>query len=728
MPQWVPDDGQRKAIEYGDGPLAIRAGAGTGKTSTVMHRIDALVDAGVDPSRILAITFTEKAAMEMKLRLSKKASRVRASTIHAFCLRLLHRYHRDGDGRLTDISIMDEDERRDMLKDIVRSILEDMSPLDRLAAELGMTGALDFKAYLDDARTGFGWSPDDPPDSASYRRANGMLVNSLVRSCGDAIGLMYNGNLDAEGNWARVEREVLDVPDDDTAIDKEGHRALLQAYVARLYEGRMRRNRSADFDFILRMTYEMLRDDSSVCEAVQRRYDDVFVDEYQDTSKVQVDIVEFVAGQANLVTVGDPDQSIYSWRGAVIGTMDDFVRRHGHAEVVNISVNHRSTQAILDAANAVIADNPTDVIDREELSSADRSDPGRTPILATYDTDVLESAAVANDIRRRHLAGVPWSSIAVLMRVHALGAGIARELRSLDIPYTEVGVMSFYERRVVKDILAYLTVLYNPLDDAAFLRVLNTPRRGLGPAFVDALVAEQGSQPMHVPLYELMRRRISEDGGMAAGAQRDSVERFVGTFTHAYDHGFGMVDIVESLIGEPDGTHGPYGAGYRSWIAVDRLKGQTGGPDKVSEDMGVVDDFLSLARGFDARRETKPENATAARRDVAAFCSWISTQAEAGNKADADVVSVMTVHAAKGLEFDTVYLLGADDGIFPSGRSLKEGGIEEERRLMYVALTRARRRLVVTHVKRRRVYGQHDDYALSRLLQGHQDKFNTLGT
>ena len=730
MKDWVPDKGQQQAIDHGPGPLVVDAGAGTGKTSTIMRRIGRLVESGTDPWRILAITFTQKAAAELRERLAADARRVEARTIHAFCMGLLHRHYQVG-GEHVLVSIMDDDECKSLRKAIVKPWI-DCSPEgggdDPLEAEASLDladgvleGRFDWPGFLDMQRSYYGWRQDDQVGSRRWRSATMRVVNSLAKGAGTAIGLMYNANRSAAENMAAIRDGLRRRSPQDGLYGMDEHLIVFNAMTAVRYEETMRRRRSADFDFMLRLTWEMLDQDPAVLRLVQSRYDDVFIDEYQDTSQVQVDIAEQVAGgRASLVVVGDPDQSIYSWRGAAIGTMDDFARRHGDADVVHITVNHRSVQPILDAANAVIGDNPTDVIDRHELVASEdhRRDPSvqgdPRPVLALFSTGADEARAVADGIVRARQEGVPYRGMGVLMRTHSLGATVSRELRHRRIPYAEVGVTPFYARTVVKDLMAYLTVLYNPQDDAAMLRILNKPRRGLGEGFTDALTREQGSMPMHVPLLEIMGHLLRDEGRFdrtRRGAARD----FMAVFAHACDDGYGVAPVLKALTGPR--------SGYHAMLEEAANQGTDEEKRKAQDDLALYDDVVDMAEQFDRERRDRPLDVDGARRSVADFTAWMDTQAEATRGPQAEAVSVMTVHAAKGLEYDSVWLLGADQNVFPSAMSLREGRIDEERRLMYVALTRARRRLTVTHADSRIMYGQAVSGALSGLLSGHLDKF-----
>lgn len=703
---FTPDEGQAKAIAYGPGPLLIVAGAGTGKTSTLIRRIDRLVADGTRPRRILAITFTRKAALELKTRLTARSQGVRASTIHAWCARMLHRFAPTGpDGEPVDLSMLDDDGRRRMAREIVAPWIADPDSLTEAVGD-AFRGLFDFGRFLAVYAEALG---ADTIEAAATTMRNALAARMLVYT-----GLLYNANRTAEQGWRRLLDDLAAgrlACDEEGRLDQESCRRVVEARAAMEYERLMRERHCADFDFLQRLAFEAMDANPSVLEAVRSQYDYVFVDEYQDTSRVQVDLTELIASACrNLAVVGDPDQSIYSWRGAERGTMDAFARRHPDAYTVHISTNYRSRQAILDAANHVIADNGTDVIEREPLRAPYRlRGSAEPPTLAGYDTDRIEAAAIASMIERIHAHGEPHGSIAVLMRLHALATPIERELRRRHIPYNVVGAVSFYDHTVVKDLLAYLTVLFNPLDDMAFMRVLNTPRRKLGPRFVNDLVTEQGSYETRISLFETMRRGMPSYRGVTAEGAR----AFVDTFVHAYDHGFKVHDILDGLIRAVD---------YRGWIAVNDKD-----PAKRAADLDLVDDMLAMATSFDAENESVPTDATAARRDVAAFVAWIATQAELEKQEGADTVSFMTVHAAKGLEFDTVFLVGADDGIFPSGQAIAERGVAEERRLMYVALTRARKRLVVTHARRRRVWGEDMHPVISRFVAPHRDDYRVVG-
>lgn len=742
---FTPDADQQEAIDTLAGPLIIVAGAGTGKTATIMRRIDNLVAHGVRPKRILAITFTKKAAVEMRSRLSDRSRGVQASTIHAWCLRLLHDHYREA-GSLTDLSVMSDDDQIKWYREIIAAWVE--RPEDLVSA-LGMPeyeGRLDFAGFFAARRAAYGygekegWSngvieasrrANDPGYDARRRRqrksADTRMVTDLCRRCREFSGLMYNANRNAAQIRGRLE-EVLDGAEtvEGGMLGPTAHLEALYTAAASKYEEIMRRNHVMDFDFLLRLTYEMLTGDRAVLAGVQASYDHVFVDEYQDTSQVQADIVDLVAERTgNICVVGDPDQSIYSWRGAAKSTMDRFARAHPGYKEVHISTNYRSQQAILDAANEVIAENPQNVIRRHPLRTASGGATVRPRVLSFAD-DKAEGKAVASLVRRRHDEGVPYADIALLMRTHALGASLERWLRMASVPYYVVGALSFFDRKVTKDLVAYMTCLFNPFDDMALTRAMGAPPKGLGAGFIDDLRAEQASHEVRLSLYEVMQ-------GMRpsfTGARRRSVEAFLGVFEHAFDHGFGVADILSSMLSDPSDQKtvqrcGTHGVAYRAWA---RDSAKTG--DEAEQNGALIDDMYALARQYDEDNPEPPTDPTTARHGLADFVAGLQTAEPAPTDGLADAVPLMTVHAAKGLEFDTVVLVGAEEGIFPfASRSGEDADkarekLEEERRLMYVAMTRAKRALYITHAGHRRTYGSARDCVPSRFVTRHRDAFD----
>ena len=744
----IPDKDQQEAIDTLSGPLIIVAGAGTGKTSTIMRRIDNLVAHGTSPKRILAITFTKKAAVEMRSRLSARSRGVQTSTIHAWCMRMLHEYYREH-GAKVDISIMDDDGRKKWFRQILTSWVNDPDEIMDVLNRPDDAGRFDFAGYFMHRCAAYGYGrPTDPNrriirasqrindpvldvrERRKLQSARNRMITDLAGKAMTYAGLAYNGNKDAAILLERMGDDLDGAqPGDDGKYAKGTHLMVLMVLAISKYEEVMRRSHAVDFDFILRLTYELLSGDAGVRRGVQGLYDQVFVDEYQDTSKVQADIVNLVAARTgNICVVGDPDQSIYSWRGAAKSTMDRFAKAHPGYKEVHISTNYRSQQAILDAANEVIDDNPQNLIRRHHLHTTQGKEL-LTPEVYSYRDDAAEGKGITNMLRQRHREGVAYGDMALLMRTHALGANLERWLRMADIPYYVVGALSFFDRKVTKDLVAYMTCLYNPFDDMTLIRVISTPPHGLGPKFLEALRTEQAAHEERLSLYEIMTAmRAPLDGSPGfTGDRKANVDAFLATFEHAFDNGFGVVDILSSMLCDPDGPtnrYGRYGVAYRQWLA-DSAHSER----EATENGQLVDDMFALARQYDETNPSPATDPTSARHSLADFVAGLQTGTPDPMDRATDAVSVMTVHAAKGLEFDTVFLVGVENGIFPfvfhdSSPAKEEEKLQEERRLMYVAMTRAKRRLVITHADRRRTYKGEATYTPSPFIMQHKSVFD----
>ena len=630
---------QREAVTCTDGPLLILAGAGSGKTRVLTYRVAHLLRQGVPPWAILAITFTNKAAREMKDRvevLVGLASRsIWVSTFHAACVRILRR----------DIDKLGQDPR---------FVILDTGDQESLVKECLKECNLDDKRFHPAA----------------------------------VLGTISGAKNELVGPEAFAQR----------ASDYYSERV---AAVYRLYQQKLARHAALDFDDLIARTVELLQGRPDVRDYYQDRFRYIHVDEYQDTNHAQYVLVRSLAGKwHNLCVVGDPDQSIYAWRGADIRNILNFERDYPQARVVKLEQNYRSTQNILSAADAVIKHNLARVEKRLWTSSGAGEQVTAYEAASEHD----EAWFITGEVeRRRESEGKNRRDFAVLYRTHAQSRVLEEVFLRRQIPYVIVGGLKFYERKEVKDVLAYLRLLVNPNDLVSFRRVLNVPRRGLGPASlqkIEALALELG-----IPILEAAGRTGEAGLGKAAAAK---VRDFAGLVA-ALASGAAFMpvyDVIEEVLQR---------TGYLAELAAQ------GSPESQSR-VENLRELQSVAREFDRSAADltpeSPEEVYAGERGLAGFLTGVALVAEADTfDPDADAVVFMTLHSAKGLEFPVVFLAGMEEGVFPHLRSLAdEGALEEERRLCYVGMTRAKEGLYLTRAVQRTLYGQTFYNAPSRFL------------
>jgi DNA helicase-2/ATP-dependent DNA helicase PcrA len=598
---------QSEAIEHGSGPMLVLAGAGSGKTRVITRRIARLIERGVPARSILSITFTNKAAGEMAARVHALVGRAGSgggrpwvSTFHSFCASLLRR-----DivklGYPREFTIYDEDDSCDALKEALRSV-----------------GA---------------------PESIRPRAARAAI-----------------------SRW----KSALVGPDQayaEAAGSGFRERRIAEAY--RLYEGMLRSRAALDFDDLLLKTLGLLRVHDDVREKWRRRFRHLQVDEYQDTNRVQYEIVKLLAGEErNVAVVGDPDQSIYSWRGAEPRNIEDFARDFSGALVVRLGTNFRSRQAILDAASGLMSRAPGE---RAGELTGVRGEGERPRLVLTWSADD-EAAEVSRRIGDVVRAGRPAREVAVFYRVNAQSRAFEQAFMERGVPYAVVGGVAFYQRKEVKDALAYLRVALNPADDGAFGRIVNTPRRGMGEKARGSFTRSAAERTM--PLAEAARDRKLLAGlpERAAGGLR-RLDRLLGR--------------LRRLV------RGPAGPAARAAVEETGLRAMYEGAGE-DERVENLDELAAAALAFD---ETDPEGGLQGFLEKAALVADIDRWDER-----ADRVALMTLHSAKGLEFPLVFIAGLADGILPHARSLDggEGALDEERRLLYVGMTRARDELVLS--------------------------------
>ncbi|MCA9320384.1 MAG: UvrD-helicase domain-containing protein [Planctomycetes bacterium] len=626
---------QREAVLHEDGPLLVLAGAGTGKTRVVTVRIAQLMSRGHAPQSILAVTFTNKAAREMRDRVAghvgkKVARELTITTFHSFALRELRAFG-ERLGYRKNFTIADEEDRLTLL----RSILRDLGVSEK---QLSAKQAL---------WTISGWKNEGLGPEAAHATA------------GD---------------------------------DQEDLAARAYAVLGR----EMAKRQTVDFDDMILLLLRLYREHPDVLDDARSRYRYLLVDEYQDTNGTQYEVVRALAGgRRNLCVVGDDDQSIYGWRGARAGNILDFAKHYHGARVVTLAQNYRSTNRILRAANAVITNN---VVRREKTlwSALGEGEPVCLYEAADERDEVLQVCTRISALRR---GGIKDEAIAILFRANTQSNPLEAAMRERQIPYRIVGTRSLFDRREPKDLLAYLKLSVNPSDDGALLRVLNVPARGIGKTSRDRLL--EMAVEARSPMLDVMRdeQALRELTSSAAQSVRGFVHLIDTLRSQADREG---VAVALSALTET--------IGYRHHLEVDSkdaLEAQTR--------WNVVEQLLEISRQH-------VENHGLAD-SAQAFLEALALDGRSDDRKDDDKghgITLMTVHAAKGLEFDNVFLVGVEEGIFPHKNALGgEDGldtIDEERRLFYVAITRARHRLEMSLARTRRKWGRDEEREPSRFL------------
>lgn len=603
---------QYEAVVHEGGPLLVLAGAGSGKTRVLTYRVAHLLQQGVPARNILAITFTNKAAREMRDRLQVLAPDMSRDlwvcTFHAACLRILRReiqhLHYD-----RNFVIYDENDQQTVIKDCLKEL------------------NLDPKKY--------------PPRSFSW--AISAQKNRLISP--------QEFGKQAAGHWEE-----------------------LVARVYLRYQERLEQNNALDFDDLLVLTVHLFDRFPEVLAYYRRRFQHILVDEYQDTNHAQYVLVNMLAQEhRNLTVVGDPDQSIYGWRGADISNILNFERDYPDAVVVKLEENYRSTNFILEAANNVIKHNAGR---KEKRLWTARGDGEPLQVYYTED-EMSEARLVADMVRRMHEEGRPFRDFAVLYRTHAQSRVLEENFLRYGIPHIIVGGQRFYDRKEIKDVLAYLSVIVNPSDGVSLSRIINVPRRGIGKtseqrffayAMEKVIPPALALQEAHkIPgLTKKVRSVLQELGDMLAEWRQSTMS---------------VTGLTEEVLEK---------TGYWRELAADRsVEAQT----RIEN----IREFFSVTKEFDTSRGGTLGEFLA---DLALYSDVDSLDEET------DQVSLMTLHAAKGLEFPVVFLTGMEEGVFPHSRAFSEPAeMEEERRLCYVGITRAEEKLILTHCARRTLYG-----------------------
>ena len=643
------NDPQREAVLTTEGPLLVLAGAGSGKTRVLTYRIAHLIDdLGAEPWQILAITFTNKAATEMRERLmalvGPRSRGMWVSTFHAMCVRIL-RTDAERIGFTRSFTIYDTDDQKRLYKEV-------MAELD-----------IDPKRF---------------PVNALMNRIS-QAKNELVVP-------------------AEFEKQAMD------PVGKVAARVY-----TRLQE-RLKAANAFDFDDLLVYAYLLLKNHPDVLSAYQQRFRYIMVDEYQDTNHAQYEITRLLAaGHQNLMVVGDDDQSIYSWRGADIRNILEFEGDYPAAATVKLEQNYRSVGNILAAANAVIANNQHRKAKR--LFTAAEDGDKIEVYLATDERD--EGRWIAGEIERRHAEGLSYEDVAVFYRTNAQSRMLEDMLLRAGVPYRIVGGVRFFDRAEIRDVMAYLTLVVNPADDIAAKRVINVPRRGIGKTTIERI--EQFGREMGLSFMDAAELVVADPEVRAA--TRNAVAEFVTLLKTARTYEGELRRVIEMIVDQ---------TGLIAALEAENTDEARGRVENIREFMGVVEEFSQTHADDDALYDAPtaaPAGEEPARvlrgNSMADFIEWVRLRTDLDKVAEGDpAVTLMTVHSAKGLEFDCVFVGGMEESLFPHMNSIGDAAsIEEERRLAYVAITRARKKLYLTCAQQRQIFGQTSSNPTSRFIQ-----------
>ena len=624
---------QRRAVACLQGPLLIVAGAGSGKTRVLTFRIANLLEHGVPPYRILAITFTNKAAREMRERvdalIGDAAQDVWLSTFHSFCARFL-RMELEHYGRYAkNFVIYDAADS----KGLIRECLKELNIDEKHTAP----GAV--QAHISDAK---------------------------------------NRLLDVAAFTAQ-------------ATDFFAEQV---AKIYALYQSKLQENNALDFDDLLMLTVELLTKNEELRAKYQKKFQYILVDEYQDTNGAQYAITKLLAAEhRNICVVGDADQSIYGWRGADMRNIMNFEKDYPEATVILLEQNYRSTKNILAAANAVIENNLT----RKKKELWTDNPTGDRITIYEGATEKNEASYIVREVERLHtMFHVKYGDIAVLYRTNAQSRNIEEAFYATGVPYAMVGSVRFYDRREIKDIIAYLRVIYNPRDTLSLLRIINVPRRGLGPTSIARMM--ETAEEYRISLFEVITdaQLLSMIPKLSAKVKVALEEFAAMVFTFMGQLGTRPIhEIVEDVIET---------SGYAAALEEEKKEDNRDRLENLRE-------FISVAKNFD-------DGAAEGENGLADFLAQIALISDVDQTEQSDgTVTLMTFHAAKGLEFPAVFMAGMEEGLFPHSRTLLDDTeIEEERRTCYVGITRAERRLYLTYARQRTIYGRTEMSRPSRFL------------
>lgn len=612
---------QYNAVVCTEGPVLVSAGAGSGKTRLLTYRIAYLItECNVPAHKILAITFTNKAANEMKERIEKIApdgELVTVSTFHSFCARMLRAYASFIPNYKENFTIYSDNDTSKLMKDIFK--------------EMNI-------------------SDENIKDEFKHN-----------------ISVIKNDNMS-------IEEYVKIFKYDSTIIEFE------RFY--RTYQNELIKNNAMDFDDLLINFYNLISTNQEVLDSIQNKYTYFSVDEFQDTNKIQYDIVKLLASKTrNILIVGDEDQSIYGWRGANIDNIFNFTKDFPDAKIFKLEQNYRSTKKILDRANLIIKNNRN----RLEKKLYTENEEGTDVFYYQAMSESDEADFVIRSIIRMHESGVPYHEMAILMRLNALSRTFEEKLLNYSIPHIMYNGFKFFERAEIKSVLAYLTAIVNPSDDISFARIINFPKRGIGETSIEKLLEISAKNKM--PLKEVVMNYENE---ILPTALKDKLKDLKTLFLDLQENidKLGMYEFFTYMLEKTNVLKSfdlDNEQDYERYLNIGSLVNSVREYEEANQDATIIDYLQSV------------------------------TLSSAMDNDDGKGVVIATVHGAKGLEFDTVYIVGCEEKIFPISRDDNDD-IEEERRLMYVAITRAKKNLVITSSSSRYMYGRREYSAKSRFL------------
>lgn len=635
---------QRRAVERTEGPVLILAGAGSGKTRVLTTRIAHLIDKGVQPANILAITFTNKAANEMRERVEETVESdtkdMWISTFHSCCVRILRKdINKIGYNR--SFVIYDAADQVTLIKDC----LKELNISDKAFEPKTVI------SYISDAK-------DKLKSPKQYK--------------------------------------------DDCAGDP---RMSKIADIYSLYQDRLKRNSALDFDDLIIKTVELFKKNPEVLDYYRSRFRYIMVDEYQDTSMAQYEFIKQLAmGHKNICVVGDDDQSIYGWRGADIRNILEFEKDYDDVFVVKLEQNYRSTQVILDAANHVISNN----IERKRKKLWSEKTEGEKIKIELAENELEEGRFIAETIIDKVQGeGRKYSDCAVLYRANAQARPIEDALNRAGVPYNIYGGTKFYERKEIKDLIAYLRIIANPQDDISLKRIINVPRRGIGLRTIEK-IEDRASLKQESMYSVLLDIDSNSEISTKAKKQINGFVDLVGTL-RAIKEVYPVSKLIEKVL---DST------GYIYELEEEMKKNQNSMNGKYEEAQDRIDnlnEFISIALEFENSDDENLED-----KSLETFLTSVALTSEATEDEEPNRVSLMTMHTSKGLEFPVVFITGMEEGLFPISRaikSMKDSDIEEERRLCYVGITRAREELYLTMTEKRTLYGKTNHAIQSRFIE-----------
>lgn len=626
------NDMQKKAVLQTEGAVLVLAGAGSGKTGALTVRIAHLIENGIKPWNILAITFTNKAAKEMSERVNKligdKAKDIWVSTFHSTCVRILRR-DIDKIGYSRDFSIYDTDDQEKMMKEV-------------------------------------------------FKRLNFSITDKTFTVKG------------ALAEISKQKEELISWEDYEAKTDKD-IRKVKFAKAYRIYQTLLKENNALDFDDLIYKTVQLFKTDTDVLDYYQEKFKYIMVDEYQDTNTSQYELVRLLSAKyKNICVVGDDDQSIYGWRGANIRNILDFEKDFEDTVVIKLEQNYRSTKTILNAANSVIKNNTT----RKDKTLWTENDKGSIIHIKRADNEYDEARFVGDKINELILKGDrKYKDFAVLYRTNAQSRAIEDYFVKKSIPYRLLGGIRFYERKEIKDVLSYLKVLSNPADTIAIKRIINVPKRGLGDASIEKV--ENFANENNMSFYEALSH-VDEITDLKTRAKKFKEFYEVMTEIEKDANELSVSELIESVLNK---------TGYVQLL-------QDEGTDEALSRIENIDEFVSKAVEYEKSTDEP---------SLREFLEDIALVADIDNyEPDEDTVVLMTMHSAKGLEFPYVFIVGMEEGMFPTYRVMQYGtneDMEEERRLCYVAITRAKEELFITQAKSRMQHGITQYNAPSRFLK-----------